>query len=80
MLLEMDFGGDRAELYADGKLVADWFNSGEKWRTALKRLGYPKALTMRIYAPTEKFYHDLPVDEVPQLKGVSAVPVYGFEL
>ena len=80
MLLELDFGGDRAELYADGRLVADWFNSGEKWRTALKRLGYPKELTMRVYSPTEEFYHDLPVDTVPCLKAARVVPVYRVEL
>ena len=80
MLLELDFGGDRAELYADGRLVADWFNSGEKWRTALKRLVYPKELTMRVYSPTEEFYHDLPVDTVPCLKAARVVPVYRVEL
>ena len=80
MLLELDFGGDRAELYADGRLAADWFNSGEKWRTSLKRLGYPKELTMRVYSPTEEFYHDLPVDTVPCLKAARVVPVYRVEL
>lgn len=80
MLLELDFGGDRTELYADGRLVADWFNSGEKWRTALKRLGYPKELTMRVYSPTEEFYHDLPVDTMPCLKAARVVPVYRVEL
>lgn len=80
MLLEMDFSGDRAELYAGDRLVADWFNSGEKWRTSLKRIGYPERLTMRVYAPTEEFYHDLPVDTEPLLKGARVLPIYRFEL
>lgn len=79
-LLELDFGGDRAELYADGELAADWFASGEKWRTSLKRIGYPRALKLRVYAPTEEFYHDLPVDTEPCLKAARVLPVYRFEL
>ena len=79
-LLEIDFGGDRAELYDGDTLVADWFGSGERWRTALKRLGYPRKLTLRVYAKTEEFYHDLPIDVQPCLKGARVLPVYAFEL
>ena len=79
-LLEVAFDGDRAELYAEGELVADWFNEGEPWRTALERLGYPRALTLRIYGPTEEVFADLPVELAPKLKGATVLPVYRFEV
>ena len=34
--LELDFGGDCARLYQDGKLLDDWFSNGELWRVALE--------------------------------------------
>lgn len=39
--LELDFGGDCARLYQDGKLIDDWFSNGELWRVALKRSRLP---------------------------------------
>ena len=57
--LELDFGGDKAELYADGKLIDDWFSNGEVWRVALKRYDFPKKLTMKVYPFDDKVYYDL---------------------
>lgn len=44
--LTMNYGGNRAQLYQDGKLLTDWFSNGEDWTVALKRYGYPKNLTL----------------------------------
>lgn len=79
-LLEIEFDGDRAELYMEGELAADWFNNGEPWRTALSRLGYPRALALRVYAPTEEVFCDLPVELTPRLRSARVLPVYRFEV
>ena len=76
MLLDIAFDGDRAELYAGGKLAADWFNTGTPWRTALKRLDYPKALKLRIYGKTEEVYADIPFSMEPGLRALKIAPVY----
>ncbi len=59
IFLELDFGGDRAELYADRKLIDDWFSNGELWRVALKRYGYPEKLVLKLYPFDDKVYYDL---------------------
>lgn len=80
--LEMDYEGDRAEVWLDGKLVDDWFTTGEKWYLALRRFGYPKRLEIRIYPSSRpiqgpfgsRVYYDLPVREGCALREVRAVP------
>ena len=57
--LELDFGGDGARLYQNGKLIADWFSNGEVWRVALKRYGCPKHLTLELDPFREDVYYDL---------------------
>ena len=58
--LELDFGGDCARLYQDGKLLDDWFSNGELWRVALKRYGYPTKLTLELDPFKPDVYYDLP--------------------
>lgn len=58
--LELDFGGDGARLYQDGKLIADWFSNGEIWRVALKRYDYPTHLTLELDPFQADVYYDLP--------------------
>lgn len=60
VILKIDFGGDRAELLQDGRLVADWFSNGKEWHIALKRLGMPMEMEIRIYPFDEDVYYDLP--------------------
>ncbi|MGN1188078.1 MAG: beta-galactosidase [Lachnospiraceae bacterium] len=69
IFLDLDFGGDRAELYEDGKLIADWFSNGEVWRVALKFHGYPKELTLKLYPYEENVYYDLPAKKECRLAG-----------
>lgn len=84
LYLEADYTGDRAEVYADGKLVDDWFTNGETWHIALKRFGYPSVLTIRIYSTDcpipnpygNRVYYDLPVKEGCGLDGVRVIPQY----
>ncbi len=46
--LKIDYSGDEARLYLDGKRVADCFYTGKTWSVGLKRFGFPKTLTLAI--------------------------------
>lgn len=67
--LELDFGGDCARLYQDGKLLDDWFSNGELWRVALKRYGYPTKLTLELDPFKPDVYYDLPPKRENRLAG-----------
>lgn len=67
--LELDFGGDCARLYQDGKLLDDWFSNGELWRVALKRYGYPTKLTLELDPFKMDVYYDLPPKRENRLTG-----------
>lgn len=67
--LELDFGGDCARLYQDGKLLDDWFSNGELWRVALKRYGYPTKLTLELDPFKADAYYDLPPKRENRLAG-----------
>lgn len=75
--------GKRWFFRCDGEAIYD-FESGSAdvvtIPAPLKRLGYPTVLRLRVYAPTEPFYHDLPINEVPDLGDVRALPLYGFAI
>jgi len=88
LYLELDYAGDRAEVYINGKLVDDWFTTGEKWHLALKRFGYPNELILRIY-PSDKpisnpyenqVYYDLTLEKGCELSGVKAFTEYKISL
>lgn len=67
--LELNFGGDCARLYQDGKLLDDWFSNGELWRVALKRYGYPTKLTLELDPFKPDVYYDLPPKRENRLAG-----------
>lgn len=67
--LELDFGGDCARLYQDGKLLDDWFSNGELWRVALKRYGCPTQLTLELDPFKMEVYYDLPPKRENRLAG-----------
>ena len=67
--LELDFGGDCARLYQDGKLLDDWFSNGEVWRVALKRYGYPTKLTLELDPFKPDVDYDLPPTREMRLAG-----------
>lgn len=73
LYLETEYLGDKAEVYQDGKLIADWFTTGDAWHLALKRYGYPKELEIRIYPSVQDVYYDLPVEHGCSLKRVTVI-------
>lgn len=84
LYLDVDYVGDRAEVYLDGRLADDWFTTGAGWHLALKRFGYPEKLVLRIY-PSDKpipnpygnqVYYDLPVKKGCELLGVKTLTEY----
>lgn len=78
--LTMNYGGNRAQLYQDGKLLTDWFSNGEDWTVALKRYGYPKNLTLVVYPYEEEVYYDLQPRKGCELHEASASAVYKLEV
>ncbi len=59
--LHIDFDGDKAEAYdADGKLLTDWFSTGEEWVIATKRYGYAEDFDIKVYPFEDNIYYDLP--------------------
>ena len=73
LYLKIDYLGDKAEVYHQDQLIADWFTTGDDWYLALKRYGYPQELELRIYPSNEDVYFDLPVEHGWELKAISAV-------
>ncbi|MGN1021540.1 MAG: beta-galactosidase [Aristaeellaceae bacterium] len=72
VLLDLDFTGDHADVYLDGELIADWYTTGQPWRLALKRHGYPRALEVRVYPVTRPTYFEIPVPQGMTLDRASA--------
>lgn len=70
-ILDLDYLGDKAELYLNKELIADWFTTGLPFRTALKRHGFPKELELKIYpsVPPEERYFDIEVERGCALLG-----------
>ena len=46
--LQLDFDGDQANLFLDGKLLADWFYTGKTWEIGMKRFGFPEKVELEI--------------------------------
>ncbi|MCR5031774.1 MAG: beta-galactosidase [Lachnospiraceae bacterium] len=46
--LKIDYSGNEADLYRNGKKVADWFYTGNTWSVGLKKLGFPDTLTLTV--------------------------------
>lgn len=51
--LNIEYQGDSAKLYMDGKYIADNFYTGKDWMVGLKRFGFPKKLTVEIFSLKE---------------------------
>jgi hypothetical protein len=78
--LNIDFNGDKAELYSDGRLLTDWFSNGDDWNVALKRYGYPKDMQLVVYPFKENIYYDLPPKKGCGLVGVSTEAEYCIKI
>ena len=75
-ILRLNYNGDKAEIYSNGKLIADWFTNGQDFNTALKRYGYPKTLEVKIYPSEDNIYYDIPVQDGMELISASVIPLY----
>lgn len=79
LYLAILFSGDQAQLYQEGRLVADWFSNGEEWHVAMKQLGYPSVLQLKVYPWVEEVYYDLPARKGCSLDEVRVIPEYEFK-
>ena len=88
LYLCVDYRGDRAEVYRDGKLIDDWYTTGETWRMSLKRFGYPKELMIRIYSSDNlipctfgnEVYYDLPVEKGCRIDKIETAAEYEISM
>ena len=80
VLLHIDFTGDHAELYLEGLMIYDWYTTGQPWRAALKRHGYPRTLELRVYPVTKPTYFEIPAPQGMQLHAVTARARYAVRL
>lgn len=80
VLLHMDFTGDHADVYLDGMLIADWYTTGQPWKMALKRHGYPKTLEVRVYPVKNPTYFEIPEPVGMTLNAVAAKPRYAIRM
>lgn len=78
--LHIDYAGDKAELYADGKLLTDWFSNGEEWIVALKRYNYPQNLKLVVYPYKDGVYYDLPPKKGCEMLSLAARAEYKLEV
>lgn len=80
LYLEIDYAGDRVEVYQDNHLIDDWFTTGEPWHMALKRFGYPRNLQIKIFPQKENVYYDLPIKQGCELYDIKVIVEYKQEL
>ena len=80
VLLHIGFTGDHADLYLDGLLIADWYTTGQPWKVALKRHGYPQKLELRVYPVVNPTYFEIPVPQGMTLDSLQAQPRYAVKL
>ena len=77
LLLNLEFIGDKAELYDDkGQLVADWFTTGKEWVVSMRTLHYPKQLKLKVFPTVKETYYERPVEDGCELKTVSLSALY----
>jgi len=58
IFLIIDFSGDRAELFRNAEMVADWYTTGLPWRAALHRFDYEENFKLKIYPAAEDTYFE----------------------
>lgn len=75
--INIEYGGNTARMYADGKFIADSFYNGTDWEVGLNRFGYPKKLSVKIEPLTKKDY--VFIEKWPILKFGSADEIYDIK-
>lgn len=76
VFLTIEYAGDRAELFREDRLVADWFTTGLDWRISLKRLNYPEQLKLKVYPTVDSVYYEKNLEKGCKLSSVSLQPIY----
>lgn len=77
VLLEVDFTGDKAELYnEEGILVADWYTIGNEWLVSLKTFDYPLRLKLVVYPTVKETYYEVPIDNGCELNTIETITQY----
>lgn len=82
--MKLDFIGDRAQLFQNGKLVDDWFASGAEWLVGLREQGYTNSFTLKVYdfdniipyTRVKGTYYDIEPEKGCELKKVEMIPEY----
>jgi hypothetical protein len=80
ILLGIDFTGDHADVYLDGELIADWYTTGQPWKLALKRHGYPRTLEVRVFPVVSPTYFEIPMPVGMRLNAICVKPRYALHL
>ena len=83
IIMTTDFIGDRAEIYDEtGELISDWFTTGEDYQISLKRFGYTKKITLKVFESEEvgTVYYDMPVRYGCELNDIKLESSYKFEI
>ena len=86
-LLELDFVGDIARLFAGTRMLDDWYYNGQRWQVGLRHLGRlrsePLTLTVMPLRADAPIYVDRShrpdfagQPQIAQLRGVALKPVY----
>jgi len=76
MFLIIDFSGDRAELFRNGAMIADWYAIGLPWRVSLRCFDYEENFTIKVYPVTEDIYFECEVNEGFSIKNISLQAQY----
>ncbi len=76
MVLSVDFTGDHAEIWLGEHFAADWYTTGQAWRPSLRRFGYPKELTVRVFPVCRPTYFEIPIPVGAKLDSVTASAQY----
>ena len=58
IFLIIDFTGDRAELFRNGVMIADWYTTGLPWRISLNRFDYEENFKLKVYPVTKDTYFE----------------------
>lgn len=91
VLLQIDFVGDIARLFAGTQMLDDWYYNGQLWQIGLQGLGAQAARPLQlgvlplradapIYLPREHRPDFKGADQIAELRKVSLIPVYRWTL
>lgn len=86
--LNVEYLGDRAEVYMNGEFVDDWFTTGRPWNISLRRFHYPSVLHIRVIDSAhsipcrfgQKVFYDIPVEPGCEIRKIELIPEFSIAL